>query len=451
MQGDNMEGGDNSIDLDQNVPMTSEGEFKRTSDEPLDALRNGELEEALEDADGVEDLRRTRRRGKQGRYLYLLRIRIHEKQTREKFNATEVDYRLRLKNLDDTFAIDGLSLLSAIMDDVLGRLKDGIQPRDMVKIVLQASGLDKPIALPFIKKDDLTIDRFITRVEHVLQSKKDVALNSDMTISFVHMEMPEGGKSKRFIFKTWEEKKKEWNSIIDITNQNDDMCLARAIVTGQAKQELNCTNRNCTWRSIRDGKRHQKERAKKLQEKAGVPLDVCGLDQVKIFQTFIPDCQLCVVSKEHLNKIVWKGPDKSKGIYLLYNDHHFDLITSMSGYLNRGYWCHPCKKGYDDKRIHRCQNRCKMCRNGNCLTTCLACYQNHKGNGSAIKKYDTICKQYFKCIKCDRVVDRKFLRKGKKHNCTDLWCRICKRNFPTYDHSRTITGRPLFSPFVITQ
>ena len=227
-----------------------------------------------------------------------------------------------------------------------------------------------------------------------------------MTINFVHMEMPEGGKSKRSIFKTWEEKKKEWNSIIDITNQNDDMCLARDIVTGQAKQELKCTN--CTWRSIRDGKRHQKKRAKKLHEKAGVPFDVCGLDQVKAFQEVIQDYQLCVVSKKHLNKIIWKGPDKPKGIYLLYNEHHFDVITSMSGYLNRSYWCHPCKKGY--KGEHRCQNTCKMCRNGNCLTTygvntwtycedcnryfkSLACYQNHKEEGSAIKTFGTICKQ----------------------------------------------------------
>ena len=449
MQVDNMAGGDNPIDLDQNVPTTSGGELKRTSDEPVDALRNGEPEEALGD-DGGEELRGDDVQGEAVEgddistyYDFESTRSKHVK----KFNATEVDYRLRLKNLNDRFAIDSLSLLSAIMDDVLGRLRDGIQPRDMMKIVLQAPGLDKPIALPFIKKDDLTIDRFITRVEHVLQSKKDVALNSNMTINFVHMEMPEGGKSKRSVFKTWEEKKKEWKSIIDITNQNENMCLARAIVTGQAKQELNCTNRNYTWRSIRDGKRHQKKRAKKLHEKAGVPRDVCGLDQVQAFQEVIPDYQLCVVSKEHLNKIIWKGPDKPKGIYLLYNDHHFDVITSMSGYLNRGYWCHPCKKGYNTKEDHRCENTCKMCRNGNCLTTdgvdtwtycedcnryfkSLACYQNHKEEGSAIKKFDTICKQYFKCAKCDRVVDKKFLWKGKKHDCTDLWCRICKGNFP---------------------
>ena len=123
------------------------------------------------------------------------------------------------------------------------------------------------------------------RVEHVLQSNKDVKLDSDMMINFVHMEMPEGGKSKRTVFKTLEEKEKEWNSIIDITNQNYDMCLACAIVTGQAKQEFKSIV--WVWRSIRDGKRHQSKRAKKLHEKTGLPLHICGLEHVQSFQKVV--------------------------------------------------------------------------------------------------------------------------------------------------------------------
>ena len=60
----------------------------------------------------------------------------------------------------------------------------------------------------------------------------------------------------------------------------------------------------------------------------------------------------------------------------------------------------------------------------------IALVLHHKIDGSSLKKYSTICKQYYKCGICDRFVDKKFLRKGKKHACTDLWCRICKRIFP---------------------
>ena len=53
---DNMAGGDNPIDLDQNVSTPSEGYRKRPSDEPFDKLRNGEPEEALKLGDR-EDLK----------------------------------------------------------------------------------------------------------------------------------------------------------------------------------------------------------------------------------------------------------------------------------------------------------------------------------------------------------------------------------------------------------
>ena len=68
----------------------------------------------------------------------------------------------------------------------------------MVRIILQAPGLDKPIALPFIKKDDLTMDRFMTRVEHVLQSKKDVKLDSDYVDQLsAHGHGIEGGRNEK--------------------------------------------------------------------------------------------------------------------------------------------------------------------------------------------------------------------------------------------------------------
>ena len=51
-----------------------------------------------------------------------------------------------------------------------------------------------------------------------------------------------GGKSKRPMFQTREDKKKEWHCIIPITNQRGNMCLARAIVTSKAKHELKSTD-----------------------------------------------------------------------------------------------------------------------------------------------------------------------------------------------------------------
>ena len=401
---------------------------KRPSEEPIhDEIQREEETTEEEEEEGKEEGEKKEEKDDVSRYYSLEAI---SSKHVKKYKATATDYRLRLRNLD-AIALEALPLLSAVIDDVLQNMTLDISPNDMIRMFLDTPGLDKPIGLPFIKKDDLTMERFMARMEHVLQSKKDVKLDSSMQINLLHMEMPVGGKSKRPMFQTWEEKKKQWRCIIPITNQHDDMCLARAIVTGKARHELNCTD--WFWRSIRDGGHHQTTQAVHLHKEAKVPFNACGLDQVKTFQEVIPNYQLCVVSKEHLNEIVWSGPYKSKGIYLLYNDHHFDLITSMNAYLNRGYWCHECKKAYDDRKSHRCEKTCKICHSGNCQvsddieawTYCaecnryfksVQCYCNHKEEGSAIKKFGTVCNQYYKCKTCQRVVNKKFLRKGKEHD-----------------------------------
>ena len=58
------------------------------------------------------------------------------------------------------------------------------------------------------------------------------------------------------------------------------------------------------------------------------------------------------------------------------------------------------------------------------------CYENHKKQGSSIRRFGNICAQYYKCAKCERVVNKKLIRKGKEHDCTDMWCRVCQGNYP---------------------
>ena len=98
----------------------------------------------------------------------------------KKHKTIAMDCRLRLCNLDK-LALDVKNMTLPI------------HPNGMVKNILQPAGLDKPTTLPIINKDDLTMDLFMTQVEHMLHSKKDVKLDSYMNINFVHMEMPEGG------------------------------------------------------------------------------------------------------------------------------------------------------------------------------------------------------------------------------------------------------------------
>ena len=39
--------------------------------------------------------------------------------------------------------------------------------------------------------------------------------------------------------------------------------------------------------------------------------------------------------------------DKILPIYINCHDNHYGVITKMTGFLNKSYYCHVCKNGYD--------------------------------------------------------------------------------------------------------
>ncbi|CAB4040743.1 Hypothetical predicted protein, partial [Paramuricea clavata] len=143
---------------------------------------------------------------------------------------------------------------------------------------------------------------------------------------------------------------------------NDNLCLARAIVVAKAKVDLDSEHDY-----ISDCRRPlQRHRAQELHEKAGVPEGQCGLNEVKAFQTYLTDYQLNIVSKEHQSTLIYSSPDAEKRIYLYSHDNHYDIITSMPGFIARKKYCHACKKGYDKIEDHLCGDTCKLCYTQNC-------------------------------------------------------------------------------------
>ena len=70
--------------------------------------------------------------------------------------------------------------------------------------------------------------------------------------------------------------------------------------------------------------------ARQLHESAGVPYGSCGISEIKKFQAALPDYQLNVISKEHLNALIYSGPEAEKHLYLYHHDDHYDVITSMA-------------------------------------------------------------------------------------------------------------------------
>ena len=152
--------------------------------------------------------------------------------------------------------------------------------------------------------------------------------------------------------------------------------------------------------------------AQELHQNAGVPLGPCEIEQAKQFQAYLTDYQISIVSKEYGNKIIYAGPEKEKKkIYLYMHNNHYDGITKMPGFFARAYYCHACKKAYNNEKEHRCPSACKCCRfPSNCpevsWLTCQdchrlfksqQCFEQHKqARGDA----RSVCESLIKRTKC---------------------------------------------------
>ena len=350
----------------------------------------------------------------------------------KKFNMTAKNYRVQFNN-----ALDNVDLLQSqnrtydIFDRLIKDVTEGMNSTDQVRFVLQSNQLQFPISLPFCPLEELTTEKVFSQVEKVVQSNEEFRLNDTVHIDLIRVEMPQGsGKSrvKRTTYDLREYLKKK-QTVITINNK-DDYCLARALVVSIARiekdpQYKHMLNQKCTV---------QRERAFDLHEAANVPLGPCGLKEVDLFQQHLTNYQIIVVSGDQNNTIIYPprpppNPNPEKSIYLYYQANHYDVITSLPGFLNTNYFCHQCHKGYDHTTDHLCDGMCKSCRGFGCTIehngmTCQecdrfffnqVCYDRHKqepidGGGR------TVCQAVRKCSKCHNSMD---VRRLRNHPCID--------------------------------
>ena len=111
--------------------------------------------------------------------------------------------------------------------------------------------------------------------------------------------------------------------IVQIKNK-DEFCCARAIIVAKAKYD-----KDPQYKGIVDHRRGMQTRlAQELHKLSGVPLGPCGIPEVKKFQAVLPGYQLNVVSKEHLNALIYLGPEAEKHFY--HGEHIPNLCVAQN-------------------------------------------------------------------------------------------------------------------------
>ena len=433
-----------SSDSEEGEPICNQHEILVISsdsedDEPIHNVSEGSNNEREQTGRGEKRKAENQNVEQEQDYYRIKPVRKHHSQ---KFNMTAKNYSVHFNNvLNDVNLLESRNRTYGIFDHLLKDVTEGMNSTDQVRFVLSSNQLQTPIAIPFCPLEELTTEKVLSHVEKVVQSNEEFRLNDTVNIDVIRVEMPQGsGRShvKRQIVNIRDYLKKK-GSVISINNK-DDLCLARALAVSIARIE-----KDPRFASIRRPESvAQRERAFDLHEAANVPLGPCGLKEVDLFQHYLVNYQIIVVSGDQNNTIIYPlhppvSPNPEKSIYLYYQANHFDVITSLPGFLNTNYFCHTCHKGYDHTTDHLCDGMCYSCRGFGCFIqdngiTCQecdrlfknqVCYDRHKQepiNGGG----RTVCETIRKCSKCGKSMDVRRIR-GRGHQCVDnKKCPTCK-------------------------
>ena len=343
-----------------------------------------------------------------------------------------MDYKIRFNNDESELdLIQGYERTQEIFKHLLNDITTGMKEEDQTRFVLRSTQLDSPISLPFMPVKQLTPERIFSQIERVVQSNQDFRLNDTVIVDIVHIEAPQGSGRKR-IHLNIEEFLHKKRSIIAIQNK-DDLCLARALVAAIAKIEKDPKYKSLVDSRAMKPRRNdlQEKAARKLHKSANVPLGPCGIPEVQMFQKYLTNYEINIISANHNNSIIYPPRPTTtqdvKPIFLYLHHNHYDVITTMPGFLGRCYFCHKCRRSYNQTVDHICPDMCKSCRSPDCKDVkdprnceqfnrwfkSESCYEQHK---EPINGGKSVCQGIKKCGKCGKSLNVKFLD-PEKHVC----------------------------------
>ena len=283
-----------NIDENDILRVWNEDVLIRDSDLPNEPIQTGRGEKRKSDQQSLptESL--------PGEYYYHIEsVKKHSK----KFRMSATDHTVRFNNvLAEIDLLESHERTQAIFHHLIGDVTWDMNKKDQVRFVLRSDQLDTPISLPFLPVEQLTTESIFAQIERVIQSNQDFRLNDTVTVDIIHVVASQGsGKSrvKRTTLNIREYLKKK-KSVITINN-NDNFCLARALVVAVAKIE-----KDPKYDQIKRSNRPvQIERALDLHQAANVPLGPCGIDEVELFQNYLTKYQIIVVSGDHNDSIIY--------------------------------------------------------------------------------------------------------------------------------------------------
>ena len=221
-----------------------------------------------------------------------------------KYQAEEISFRARVDI--DKLHTDVRSVPLALIIDVikqlfqiiLNQVTPGLRPTDFIRFCIQADGLDKPLSTHLMRVSDLTVEKILSVVMKVLQSKDQIQLDRSFTVDVITIRRDVGAGRVRKVVNIEVDRLRK-KSILAIPSDEDNLCCAKAILFALAHLNKDTRLIN-TLRNRRSPV--LLNRAQNLHQAAGVPLGPCTYLEIGTFENHL-NLQIVVISSDNLNRV----------------------------------------------------------------------------------------------------------------------------------------------------
>ena len=113
-----------------------------------------------------------------------------------KFNTRAERYVINVERMPAQLDIpQALVYLRDLLDDIVTNVLRDVHDHDFVRLVITSPGrlIQTPISIPFVRRDNLSIDRIMDYVEKIVQSAFRWLLEGQFAITLYHVKMLRGG------------------------------------------------------------------------------------------------------------------------------------------------------------------------------------------------------------------------------------------------------------------
>lgn len=328
-------------------------------------------------------------------------------------------------------------LINAGLDKI--RFKNGIviQPNDRVSIILENVNHVSPIHISFRQYNQLSAEIVLNRINTVLQSNQNFFFDDGLKIKIDHIVVPVGYGRNRLRGTSIESFTRQKHGLIHYNSENDNMCLAYALVLAVKHLENKTTELN-----------RLKKSSSELQREAEILCDLANvnlsngatIDHVNKFQDYYSDIfQLIIYNSRSGNSTMFVGRESpnTKKLYILHEDNHYAAIKSLTAAFSWSYFCSDCHTGYSNRLAHyKCKYSCPccfgkpICDSNNTNINCNDCGRNFRGPtcfNQHLHGSKKNCHEFKKCNACCAVY---IVNKNRQHNCNTKYCDSCKKFLP---------------------